>query len=155
MSPTMTVFTSRFSRSVFFWLAVAATLGTIAGTIAFPDEAPPWEKWNGMALVLSAILWIFFITASVHHTVSEEIRMRLDRIEDELVEYHLTTRAEVKEDVRTSFDQAGLLRDVLYELDRRYPSDLSPGASAFQLNSDQSAVPRARTGEGSPPAASR
>lgn len=130
-------------RTAIFATAIAVSAFTVYGIFTNLLTTP----WRGVALLGSALLWVAYLNASIHRTVSEEIRLRMDRLQDELLEAQdrherriqealVRHEQNIKEELDRHIDQVGLLRRVLHDLDERYSTAPAQRSSHDQGEED-------------------
>lgn len=78
--------------------------------------------WDSVILTTAALLWIFCALAYLCRAVVTDLRLRLDRLQDELTEQQQANTNALREELGRQFNQTSLLRMVLRDIDRRtYP----------------------------------
>ncbi|WP_017974323.1 hypothetical protein [Actinopolyspora halophila] len=74
------------------------------------------DDWDGPALVAAGLLWIAYFNASIHHTVEEEVRLRLDRLQGELAEQQERNKHELAAEITKKANQDAFLEAVAREV---------------------------------------
>lgn len=100
------------------WLlgcAVVASAAYLAG-VALDAYG---ETWDGVVLAVAVVLWIAHLNAAIHSMIKDEIKLRVDRLQDELSDQQERNTRVIIHEITTSEARDRFVHEVAQHLAAR------------------------------------